>query len=585
MMGIMGGTSEIESIEELDSEACLDDNDGKHHVPKPGQKYSIEDDINRLFEAIDIRASGRGSVPSQVFRENLQKKYMKRPVRVSSSQALGIGISEPVSLKQALRGLCISQASEMAATKRLSKLAGSSRVSEAGTIKNLYRAVVVEASESGHPLNEGKGNLLEISLVPETSKSNISEKLPKSRHSSKVELSNQSANSSGLLADASSQKTEVTKIPLQPEIVPLPAGVDCKISPPELGQSGKLKSSHSSSATQRSKKLPVLDEIIPASVEGLIQSLGKGKGQKVKLHSAISLTGSKADSKVTKSASFGPKLITPAFRNKNFVKRKMKLDSASVKSSSSQSCNVVDDDLGPSTSKMVNHTPDFALKSVSKANEKASPASSSTNVSIKFSLSSVDSSANKSGFTSESSNRPNPVVTKADEKSRSRGEFSQSSKSSNCEYSSSTSFSEESNLSGSSRSCCRPHMSKDMRWDAIRCVQDQHESLGLRHFKLLRKLGGGDIGTVYLGKLTGTNCLFALKVMDNEFLAIKKKMPRAQTEREILQMLDHPFLPTLYAHFTTNKFSCLVMEYCPGGDLHVLRQKQPSKSFSEQAVR
>lgn len=584
MMGIMGGASEIESIEELDSEACLDDNAGKHHVPKPGQKYSIEDDINRLFEAIDISASGRGSVPSQVFRENLQKKYMKRPVRVSSSQALGIGISEPVSLKQALRGLCISQASEMAATKRLSKLAGSSRVSEAGTIKNLYRAVVVEASASGHTLNEGKGNLLEISLVPETSKSNISEKLPKSGPSSKVELSNQSANYSGLLADAPSQKTKATKIPLQPEIVPLPAGVDCKISPPGLGQNGKLKSSHSSLATQRSKKLPVLDEIIPASVEGLIQSLGKGKGQKVKLHSAISLTGSKADSKVTKSASFGPKLIMPAFRNKNFVKRKMKLDSASVKSSSSQSFKV-DDDLGPSTSKMVNHTPGFTLKSVSKANEKASPASSSTNNSIKFSLSSVDSSSNKSGITSESSNRPNPVVTKADEKSRSRGELSQSSKSSNCEYSSSTSFSEESNLSGSSRSCCRPHMSKDMRWDAIRCVQDQHGSLGLRHFKLLRKLGGGDIGTVYLGKLTGTNCLFALKVMDNEFLAIKKKMPRAQTEREILQMLDHPFLPTLYAHFTTNKFSCLVMEYCPGGDLHVLRQKQPSKSFSEQAVR
>jgi serine/threonine protein kinase len=50
-------------------------------------------------------------------------------------------------------------------------------------------------------------------------------------------------------------------------------------------------------------------------------------------------------------------------------------------------------------------------------------------------------------------------------------------------------------------------------------------------------------------------------------------------------MLDHPFLPTLYAHFVSDKLSCLVMEYCPGGDLHVLRQKQPGRSFAEQAAR
>lgn len=62
-------------------------------------------------------------------------------------------------------------------------------------------------------------------------------------------------------------------------------------------------------------------------------------------------------------------------------------------------------------------------------------------------------------------------------------------------------------------------------------------------------------------------------------------MPRAQTEREILRMLDHPFLPTLYAQFTSDNLSCLVMEYCPGGDLHVLRQRQPGRSFSEPAAR
>ncbi|GMI81688.1 KCBP-interacting protein kinase [Hibiscus trionum] len=185
------------------------------------------------------------------------------------------------------------------------------------------------------------------------------------------------------------------------------------------------------------------------------------------------------------------------------------------------------------------------------------------------------------------SNKSKALLFKADDRSRSRekGEFSQSSKSSIGQYSSSTITSEESNIISSSQIGSRPHMSKDLRWEAIRSIRKQHRILSLKHFKLLKKLGCGDIGTVYLAELTGTNCLFALKVMNNEFLLSLKKIPRAQTEKEIMQMLDHPFLPTLYAYFATEQLSCLVMEYCPGGDLHVLRQKQPGRSFSEHAVR
>ncbi|KAI3993055.1 hypothetical protein MKX01_009798 [Papaver californicum] len=67
-------------------------------------------------------------------------------------------------------------------------------------------------------------------------------------------------------------------------------------------------------------------------------------------------------------------------------------------------------------------------------------------------------------------------------------------------------------------------MSKDLRWDAIHHIESRYGSLGLRHFKLLRWLGCGDIGTVYLAELSGTNCLLALKVMYNEFIASRKKI-------------------------------------------------------------
>lgn len=166
-----------------------------------------------------------------------------------------------------------------------------------------------------------------------------------------------------------------------------------------------------------------------------------------------------------------------------------------------------------------------------------------------------------------------------------RVDFVESGKSSLCRGSTSTDVSDESTCSSLSSAVNKPHKANDLRWEAIQAVRSKDGALDLRHFRLLTKLGCGDIGSVYLSELCGTKCYFAMKVMDKASLASRKKLLRAQTEREILQSLDHPFLPTLYTHFETDKFSCLVMEFCPGGDLHTLRQRQPGKHFSEQAVK
>nr|POF14657.1 protein kinase pvpk-1 [Quercus suber] len=146
-------------------------------------------------------------------------------------------------------------------------------------------------------------------------------------------------------------------------------------------------------------------------------------------------------------------------------------------------------------------------------------------------------------------------------------------------------LSDESSSSSLSSAMYKPHKANDIRWEAIQAVRSRNGMLEMKHFRLLRRLGCGDIGNVYLSELTGTKTYFAMKVMDKSALAARKKLLRAQTEREILQSLDHPFLPTLYSYFETEKFSCLVMEFCPGGDLHALRQKQPGKYFPEHAAR
>ncbi|XP_076881939.1 serine/threonine-protein kinase D6PKL1-like [Bidens hawaiensis] len=162
----------------------------------------------------------------------------------------------------------------------------------------------------------------------------------------------------------------------------------------------------------------------------------------------------------------------------------------------------------------------------------------------------------------------------------------ESNKTSGYRESTGSDVSEEGSL-GSFTSMYKPHKQNDRRWEAIQVVRAMTDTgvLEMKHFRHLKQLGCGDIGSVYLSELIGTQNFFAMKVMDKAALASRNKLLRAQTEREILQSLDHPFLPTLYTHFDTEKLSCLVMEYCPGGDLHALRQKQPGKYFSEHAAR
>jgi serine/threonine protein kinase len=110
--------------------------------------------------------------------------------------------------------------------------------------------------------------------------------------------------------------------------------------------------------------------------------------------------------------------------------------------------------------------------------------------------------------------------------------------------------------------------------------------LGPRDFTLLRRVGAGDIGTVYLCRLEGGGseggpaCAYAMKVVDRRALAKKGKLGRAAAEKRVLRRLDHPFLPTMFADFDAGTdFSCIVMEFCPGGDLHSLRHRMPSRRF------
>ncbi|KAF3331221.1 phototropin-2-like isoform X1 [Carex littledalei] len=131
----------------------------------------------------------------------------------------------------------------------------------------------------------------------------------------------------------------------------------------------------------------------------------------------------------------------------------------------------------------------------------------------------------------------------------------------------------------------KPHKKNNSSWIAIEKITRKGEQIELKHFRPIKPLGCGDTGSVHLVELQGTGELYAMKAMDKSVMLTRNKVHRACIEREIYSQLDHPFLPTLYTSFQTPTHVCLITDFCPGGELFALLDRQPMKIFKEEAAK
>ncbi|XP_013924408.1 PREDICTED: ribosomal protein S6 kinase alpha-4 [Thamnophis sirtalis] len=114
------------------------------------------------------------------------------------------------------------------------------------------------------------------------------------------------------------------------------------------------------------------------------------------------------------------------------------------------------------------------------------------------------------------------------------------------------------------------------------------EKVGMENFELLKVLGTGAYGKVFLvRKLTGhdTNKLYAMKVLRKAAIVAKAKTTEhTRTERTVLEHVrQSPFLVTLHYAFQTDSKLHLILDYVSGGELftHLYQRDH----FSEEEVR
>eukprot|EP00747_Dinoflagellata_sp_TGD_P166508 gnl/TRDRNA2_/TRDRNA2_189390_c0_seq1.p1 gnl/TRDRNA2_/TRDRNA2_189390_c0~~gnl/TRDRNA2_/TRDRNA2_189390_c0_seq1.p1 ORF type:complete len:483 (+),score=121.60 gnl/TRDRNA2_/TRDRNA2_189390_c0_seq1:146-1450(+) len=122
----------------------------------------------------------------------------------------------------------------------------------------------------------------------------------------------------------------------------------------------------------------------------------------------------------------------------------------------------------------------------------------------------------------------------------------------------------------------------------------EDDKLSRDDFKVLELLGSGAYGEVKLVESIRDGELYAMKavekadIRERRFVGDSKAVERAQAERDIgvaARNWKCPFIVELIAAFQTPEKLYFVYEFCPGGELLGLLNRQPGGRFPEPAAR
>ncbi|ESO00961.1 hypothetical protein HELRODRAFT_82648, partial [Helobdella robusta] len=102
---------------------------------------------------------------------------------------------------------------------------------------------------------------------------------------------------------------------------------------------------------------------------------------------------------------------------------------------------------------------------------------------------------------------------------------------------------------------------------------DGKEKVGIKDFEILKVLGEGTYGRVFLvRKITGpdSNKFYAMKVLKKAEIVVKaKNAEHMMTERQVLEHIRRtPFVVTLHYAFQTDEKLHLILDFVNGGDLY-----------------
>eukprot|EP01126_Amoeba_proteus_P019654 TRINITY_DN2018_c0_g1_i11.p1 TRINITY_DN2018_c0_g1~~TRINITY_DN2018_c0_g1_i11.p1 ORF type:complete len:235 (-),score=49.76 TRINITY_DN2018_c0_g1_i11:305-1009(-) len=112
-------------------------------------------------------------------------------------------------------------------------------------------------------------------------------------------------------------------------------------------------------------------------------------------------------------------------------------------------------------------------------------------------------------------------------------------------------------------------------------LRNKRKKLSITDYANVKLIGRGAFGEVRVVRSKENNEVFAMKMMNKDFVIKKNQLAHARAERDAMVQHDDPGIVKLFFSFQDSKFLYFIMEYLPGGDLMNLLIKRSTLTEEE----
>lgn len=109
------------------------------------------------------------------------------------------------------------------------------------------------------------------------------------------------------------------------------------------------------------------------------------------------------------------------------------------------------------------------------------------------------------------------------------------------------------------------------------------QEIGIEDFQIVKVIGRGSFGKVYLVQKKDDGNVFAMKSLKKDMVLRKGQTTNTRVERMILERINHPFIVKLHYAFQTPERLYFVIDFLNGGELFFHLRKETK--FTQQRAR
>ena len=122
--------------------------------------------------------------------------------------------------------------------------------------------------------------------------------------------------------------------------------------------------------------------------------------------------------------------------------------------------------------------------------------------------------------------------------------------------------------------CCKKRKSEIYVSNKTPLKSNEEKLISINDFEIIKTIGSGSFGNVYLVKNKNNNHYYAMKSLEKSLIKQKNQEEHTITERILMSKLNNPFMVKLYYCFQDKKYLYFIMELVQGGELLFHLKKQ-----------